>query len=328
MKLIFLTVCLLFCVLPLSQAADIFAPPPPPKADPKAAYNNYKTSAAFLKATRSGEIPELIKTLGYETVSMDGDIGAPVVAILQREYRASDPKGALPHYEWWCKKAITFLTKYELEGGGDDKLAADFQEAREHLSHGVAGPGFKEAFDSFAKDYAKNLREYIASKKEREEQRLAAETEKQRQADMAAQKDQLERRQTMAAANAKAASIRAEEELRMAAVKEAITAQEKVREQKLQEVLDSPNYRIWQVSLQIEEGLRMVEQGKQIIGKDDAIGRESGVVDLSIRRAAGERIVAGKTLVEKAFTAYKQLGGKAGKPEDVKAGADPARDYR
>ena len=327
MKLILLTVCLQFCALPFSHAADIFAPPPP-KTDPKAVYKNYETSAAFFKATRSGEIPQLIKSSGYETITLDGDIGAPVVAILQREYRITDPKGALTHYEWNCKKAITFLTKYELEGEMDEKLIAAYQKARENLSHGESGPGFIEAFDSFAKDYAKNIKEYIANKKEFEEQRLASETENQRQADMAAQKGQEERRQAMAAANAKAASIRAEEELRMAATKEAIATQEKIREQKLREVLDSPAYKIWQVSLKIEEGLRMVEQGKQIIGKDDAIGRESGVTDLSIRRAAGERIVAGKGLVEKAFVTYKQLGGTAGRPEGVKAGSDPARDYR
>ena len=129
MKLILLTACLPLCALSLSQAADIFTPSPP-KTDPKAAYQNYKTSAVFLKATRSGEIPELIKSLGYETQSLDGDIGVPVVAILRNEYRAADPGGALPHYEWFCKKAITYLTRYELEGG-DDEIAAAFQESRD-----------------------------------------------------------------------------------------------------------------------------------------------------------------------------------------------------
>ena len=206
------------------------------------------------------------------------------------------------------------------------------------------------AFDSFAKDYARTLREYIASKKEREEQQIAAETERQRQADMATQKAEEERRQamaivnakaatarteedakqrqTMAAANAKVASIQAEEEMRAAAVRGAIAAQEKVREQKLQEILASPAYKIWQTSLQIEEGQRMIKTGQQVLGYDDAVKRESGVVDLSIRRAAGERVVAGKRLVEQAFSTYKQLGGTARTPDDVRAGPDPAQEYR
>ena len=184
------------------------------------------------------------------------------------------------------------------------------------------------AFDSFAKDYARTLREYIASKKEREEQQIAAETERQRQADMATQKAQEERRQSMAVANAKAASMRAEEDTRAAAVAEAMAAQAKVHEQKLQEVLASPAYKIWQVSLQIEEGQRMIKTGQQVLGYDDAVKRESGVVDLSIRRAAGERVVAGKRLVEQAFSTYKQLGGTARTPDDVRAGPDPAQEYR
>jgi hypothetical protein len=327
MKLILLTVCLSFCALPLSHAADIFTPPPP-QTDPKAAYQNFQTSKAFLKATRSGEIPELIKSLGYETQSMDGDVGVPVVAILRNEYRASDPKGALPHYEWNCKKAITFLTQYELEGGKNEKLASAFQEAREHLSHGEAGPGFKESFDSFAKDYSRTLKEYIVSKKEREEQQIAAETEARRQAEMATQKAQEERRQAMAATNAKAASIRAEEDTRAAAVREAMAAQEKIRALKLQEVLASPAYKIWQASLQVEEGQRMVKTAQRVLEHDDAVQRESGVVDLSARRAAGEQVVAGKRLVEQAFVNYKQLGGTARTPDDVRAGPDPAQEHR
>ncbi len=326
MKLILLTACLLCCALPLFQAADIFTPPPP-KTNPKAAYKNYETSAAFLKATRSGEIPELIKTLGYETESLDGDIGVPVVAILRKEYRVIDPKGALSHYEWWCKKAITFLTAYELDGN-DEKRVVAFQDAREHMSHGDAGAGFVVAFDSFAKDYSKSVRENLANKKKAEQEQGQTMAVANAKAATALAEEDAKQYQTMAATRAKAASIQAEEETKAAAIRGAIAAQEKIREQKLKDALDSPPYKIWQVSLQIEAGLRMVEEAKQILGKDDAVVRESGVTDLVMRRAAGERVVAGKTLVEQAFATYKQLGGKALKPEDVRATEDPAMKYR
>lgn len=351
MKLILLTACLPFCALPLSQAADLFTPPPP-KADPYAAYKDYKTSAAFFKATRSGEVPELIKNFRGDyngLIRLMSDIFQndhlyPSISPDQAKMQANE--GA---------HLLEVITRYEL---ADEKRKADiereFAEIRQRNSmmHSVmqVNPKFINALDSFLKDYTRALREHVASKKEREAQQIAAETERQRQADMVTQKAQEERRQamaianakaatsraeedakqqqTMAAANAKVASIKAEEEMRAAAVRGAIAAQEKIREQKLQEVLASPAYKIWQASLQIEEGLRLVEKAKQILAKDDAIQRESGVADLSMRRTAGERIVAGKTLAEQSFATYKKLGGEARKPEDVKAGADPARDYR
>ena len=195
------------------------------------------------------------------------------------------------------------------------------------------GPGMtqaqtQKAFDAFAKDYARTVREYLTNKKKAEEKQLQAMAIAGAKAATVQAEEDARQRQAMAAVNAKAASIKAEEDVRADAVRGAIAAQEKVRDQKLHEVLDSPDYRIWQVSLQIEEGLRFVEKTKQILDKDDAIQRESGVTDLFMRRTAGERIVAGKALIEKAFATYKQLGGKERKPEDVKAGPDPARDYR
>ena len=80
------------------------------------------------------------------------------------------------------------------------KRLYDFQE----------DPKFINALDSFLKDYTRALREHIASKKEREKQQIAAETERQRHADMATQTAEEERRQGMAIVNAKAATARAE----------------------------------------------------------------------------------------------------------------------
>ena len=90
----------------------------------------------------------------------------------------------------------------------------------------------------------------------------------------------------------------------------------------------SPAYKIWQAALQIDEGQKMVKTGQKALDHDDAVERESGVVDLSARRAAGEQIVAGKRLIEQAFSTYKQLGGTARTPDAVRAGPDPAQEYR
>lgn len=323
MKLILLTACLPFYALPFCEAADIFTSPPKAVA---AETIKYSTSAAFLSATRSGEIPEALQNSDIISPVFEA-VGQSVIAILRNEYRVPKPDSG-NDIASICGWALSALTKYELAGGQGDELASTFQERRKQLSDGQGGPRFLEAFDSLSKNYARAVKESIVLKQEVQERRLAAEAEKQRQADMATQKAQQERRQTMAVANAKAASIRAEEDMRATAVAEAMAAQAKIHEQKLQEVLASPAYKIWQVSLQLEEGMRIIATGQRILDHDDAVQRESGVVDLSARRAAGERIVAGKRLVDPAFATYKQLGGTALTPGEVRAGSDPAKEYR
>ena len=318
MKLILLSTCLPFCALPLSQAADLFAPPPNARATEAV---KYPTSAAILAATRSGEILELFTGSPHQN-EMDA-LGRSVLNILRDEYRV--PTKNLNVSVFGIGLLLFNIAKYELGAQKNQQMAATFQHNRKMLEEAGKNPKLMEALDLFLKDYARAVRESIYLK---QGIRLSPEAEKQRQADRVEQKAQDERRQAMAVADAQEASIRAEEERRAAVTRTAMQAQEKAKDQKLQEVLASPAYKIWQVSLQIEEGLRMVEQGKQILAKDDAIERESGVTDKLMRRTAGERIVAGKTLVEQAFATYQQLGGKARKPEDIKAGTDPARDYR
>ena len=314
MKLILLTACLPFCALPLGQAADLFAPPPP-KPDSHAAYKKYTTSAALFDATRNGEFLELI---GNFHGDFNGIIQM-VLGIFRNDHRYANitqsqaSEGA---------QLLETLTRYEL---ADEKRKADIEREfgvmHKRLYDFQEEPRFITALDSFLKDYTKAVKGHIGIKNEAEAKKMAA-------AATTRAAEEAKEQQAIAATNARLASMKAEEEMRATAVRGAIAGQEKIREQKLQEALASSAYKIWQVSLQVEEGLRLVENAKQILSKDDAVRRESGVTDLSMRRTAGERIVAGKTLVEQAFATYKKLGGEARKPEDVKAGADPARDYR
>ena len=158
--------CLPFCALPLSHAADLFTPPAP-KADPYAAYKNYKTSAAFFNATRSGEVPELIK-------HFDGDyngITRLLLDILPKDYRYPNMSSAQAQDG---AGLLEVITRYELaedqmrkaeieqEFGVMHKRLYDFQEDSKFIT----------ALDSFLKDYTKALREHVTNKKEREEKQL------------------------------------------------------------------------------------------------------------------------------------------------------------
>jgi hypothetical protein len=105
-------------------------------------------------------------------------------------------------------------------------------------------------------------------------------------------------------------------------------AQAQARKQKLDEILASNDYKLWEASLDVETGLSRIKMGQRTLDHEDAVGRESGVANLSARHKAGEDIVAGKRLVENAFITYQKLGGKATGPKDVHAGRDPAADYR
>jgi Tfp pilus assembly protein PilX len=142
------------------------------------------------------------------------------------------------------------------------------------------------------------------------------------------QKVNEERDAKKALTNAQAASQKAEEDTKTSAAKDAREAQAKAREQKLKECMESPAYKLWQASLKVEQGERMISGAQKTLDHDDAVVQESGIADLASRRRAGQDIVAGKTLVEDAFAAYKKLGGTASSPEEVKAGPDPCQEYR
>lgn len=284
----------------------------------------YPTTAAFLTATKSGEIPDL------DWAKNRGVVGRSVIAIIRDEYKV--PTTELDTDAETCGLLLQSITQYELGGQLDGRLPGSPQYNRQFIFGDGNDPKksqkFMEAFDSFSKDYAKAVREYIALKQVSEDKRKLAAAESQRQAEISEQRMQEERGKIKAMSDANAASKRAEDEARTSAVKEAMQAQADARKKKLQEIVDSPNYRLWQASLRVEEGLRMIKMGQEVLDHDDAVRRESGVVDLAARRSAGEQVVAGKLLLERAFADYRRLGGAAHTPSEVRAGSDPAKEYR
>ena len=305
--------------------ADMFSPKPP--ADTTSI--KWPTPQAFLEATRSGEIPELVLS------DKRGDreaVGRSVRAILQTEAKSdlSELRSDAPQTMGFL---LMYVTEYELSGQKEERWAKEFS----HQIGGLTGGGPKyepskleihEAFTSFAKDYAVAVREYINSKKQREDEREVAESTRQRKEALAQAQMEEERLKIKEAAEAKVASEQAEQDARLSSVKKAMDEQTEARKQKIKEVESSDAYQLWLASLRIEEGLRMISAGNAGLAKDDAIQRESGVSDLAVRRQAGDQIVAGKQMVEKAFATYRELGGTAPTPEEVKAGPDPAAEYR
>ncbi len=322
MKHTFLSALVSLFVLQTSEAADIFAPPA------KAGGNDvkqYTTSAALLAATKSGEVPDAIKD--WSQTRNTEAIGRSVIAILQKEYHVP-PTGLRYDTPSLCGLILSNATKYVQGGEKDQELAATFQRNRKGLSDGLRNPQFMQAFDLLTKNYMLAVKESISLKQQADTRLLAAESEKLRQANSAQQKMDDARRTEEAAEVAKLASKRAEDETRTAASKAAMQARATARKQKLEEILRSSPYKLWQASLEVEEGMRMIASGQRVLDHDDAVKRESGVTDLTARRAAGERVVAGKELVQNSFRKYQQLGGTASTPAEVRAGDDPAKEYR
>lgn len=223
------------------------------------------------------------------------------------------------------------ISKYELSGRKDEFAPKSFRKNWDLFfsdPETKAIPRLRDELDSIYKQYAQAVAESVILKKQREDQRLAEGMEKQRQSDLTLQQMSEAAGQKKAMADAQAASKRAEDETRAAAVQQAMTAQAEVKRKKLQEVVESPAYKLWEASVRVEEGMRLIDGGQKELASETAIERESGVVNLTKRRAAGERVAAGKLLVDEAFEAFRSLGGEAVTPEEVKAGPDPAAEYR
>lgn len=277
MKRILLTASLIFS-LHFSNAADIFTPQAKPKP---ADWDKYSTSAAFLSATKSGEIPKL--ALKRSDVPM----GHWVNEIIKNEYKV-----AIPDKPGFIGIMIELITKYELEQDKNGRHARHYQDEfrrqRAYVLKRSNNPKYVDALDSFLKLYVNAVRESVA----------------------------------IMAAN------RAEDEIKASATKQAVEEQMQIRKQKLQEIQDSPNYKIWLAALQVEQGFKLIAEGQKALEHQDAVETESGVVNLTSRRAAGDRVVAGKSLVKQAFETYKKRGGTVQTPEEVHAGPDPAKEYR
>lgn len=278
----------------------------------------YPTKAELLAATKSGEIIESIN----EKFDVIGD---SVVAILKDEYqvRLDFPLPSVP-----VGILFKYTTKYELGARQDARLAETCASSRRDvLASGYGSAALTNALKSLSEEYVKAVREYAARKqKEQDKQEVeqAAETLRQKRADIAAQQEQDKRDRAKAEGKAQLARQIEEEEMRAKLAKEALDAEAKAREQKRMEIMATPAYRLWKSAVGVEEGLKMVRSGRDILEHDNQVAKESGVTDLAKRKHGGELIVAGKRAVDRAFAEYQRLGGAALTPEDVHAGPNPA----
>lgn len=309
--------------------------------------DRYPTAAAFLAATRSGEIPEMLHD--NKQNAMWVDIGRPLLNIMTKEYgldirdyyAAGDGFGLM----------LQNITDHEFDTDDKGPITA-FQNNQKQMPE--VG---RKAFNKFAVQYVKALKEYIASKRHVEEQHEQESAEQQRQADLKerqATEEQRKHKEAMEARlasqkaeddakdrrladeqrkqqelkDARQASLKAEDDIKAAAVTDAVNKAKEARKQKLAEIVASPAYKQWEAALIVQQGEKMISDAQSALDHDAAVQRESGVTNLAERRAAGEQMVAGKSLVETAFEAYKKQGGKAITPKDVVAGSDPAANYR
>ena len=205
-----------------------------PNTDP------YPTSAAFMAATKTGEIPVLM--LNIEPVKQSY-IGRSVITILHNEYKV-DTTGLRNDTDTSCATLLSNITKYEMEGH-KEVVAQIFQSNRKSLAN-ECSKSFIESFDLFAKRYATWVRESITLKKDQEDQVKIAEAKRVRDEAAKEKRADDERQQKKAIADAKLASQQAADEIQATATKEALDAQAKARELKLKETLESNAYKLWE----------------------------------------------------------------------------------
>lgn len=304
-------------VMPLTGADDIFSPPSNSK---KSNSPTFTTKAEFLSETKSGKLPEAL--MGpFKRV----EIGNAVIGILQREYHV-ETKGLRRDAGSMCGLLLSNLTKYEIEN--HDQGSVDSYHRNHKMWSGEVPAQVIKAFDQLAIEYAQAVRESMVARKGAEENQAAMLADKQRQIAASEKQAEEDRRMKKVVADAQTASQNAAAEIKTAAAKEAMEAQAKGREQKLQQCLASDEYKLWQAALKVQQGYHMVVKGQKVLEHDDAVKKESGVSDFAARRSAGEEMVAGKSLVEDAFAVYKKLGGKAASPAEVNPGPDPCQAYR
>lgn len=339
-QLIFIAgVSIIFVLCPnFIVAQDIFTPPASrPTSVP------YPTSAALMAATKSGEIPEKIVNWADP---LTNQVGRSLIVILHNQYGIAPNEFRNQTYVT-CGLLLANITGWELK---HDKDAFNAYSANRRSLSEECPAKFMEAMDSIAKEYAKSVKEYVALKTDREDQRQAADAQRVRdqkatdeQADEARRIKQAtakahddaigkqaeqERMQNKTIADARVASINEADKIQADAKTSAMQAMAAEHKQKLNEVLASPAYKLWRVSLEIQAAEQIIQKAQEALDHDDAVSNESGVTDLTARRHAGEMMVAGKKLADNSFAAYKQLGGSAKDPSEVVPGPDPAEAYR
>ena len=118
-------------------------------------------------------------------------------------------------------------------------------------------------------------------------------------------------------------------ELTEAAAREAMAEQEHLQERKLREVRESAAYKLWKVSLEVQQGYNMTQRAKDLLARGSMSAAEKGQDDyISDAIFARQLMAAGAALVERTFPEYKELGGEAASPGAVIPGPDPFANYR
>lgn len=320
----------LLAVFPLVPAhlksADLFSSSKAENKEP-----SYASIQAIMAATRSGILPQMLTSEDSVTqFRYRKGVGKSMLAILQQQNLF--PKESLRH-DTADLIGLLFvnISKAEMSGGKDKNAPEAFKNNWKRLGEDCnfpSHPQLRANLENIIRDYSQAVKQVYILQEEGENQRIAANLEKERQANAEAQRMKDASAEREAVANAARASRKAEDEIRADAVRQGMEAQAELKQKKREEILSSSEYKLWKSAVQVEEGLKMVARGRAQLAAQIAIERESSVADLTARRAAGEQVAAGKLLVERAFELYRSLGGEAATPEDVKAGPDPAAAYR
>jgi hypothetical protein len=328
--------CLIIAGSSALQAQDIFDTTVRPAPDTSLPYAN---AASFLAATRSGEIPGALLEGSDLSLATAKRIGNSVKSVLFADYGVpADRIRAGTGIDIMLAYTMRHLTIYETDGGeagpAKERARSDFQKqldevfGREGDRQNETFGDSRAAFTRFAKDYSKALQEHVvATEKSRQEQRLA-DHERGRREQAEERKVQEQIRLQQEAVDAKIASEAEAERIRLDAEREIKELQAAEKQRQLNEVLASQEYQLWRQSLRVQQARQMIQEAQQIMDHERAVSAESGVEDLAQLRRAGERMVAGKALLQKAFTGYRQLGGTAATAAEVEVGPDPAAPYR
>ena len=304
---------------PQPQQAALFPPPGP-----------FPTKKALLGAVSSGEFRRAF-------VSVDdpkaGQVWYSVLNVLQNDYglrKIADKKTyendyCLDNSEFLGLRELVSLADYRLDSSNEGSRAyfQEMQKALEGWCDGVSnslplpyspyGSQFLSSFKRFLQDYSDAIDVYIALLEQQRQvaEKAAAQAAAQREVDQAR----------------KAARL-AEEQSKEKAEIDARTTEREARKKHLDACLASTSYKLLQASWRVEQGVRMVKSGQAAIDHDDEVEKVSGTVNLDVRHQAGESIVSGKKLVAESFADYKNLGGNASAPENLRAGPDPCEQYR
>lgn len=105
-------------------------------------------------------------------------------------------------------------------------------------------------------------------------------------------------------------------------------ANEQMKRNMLESCEASPDAQLAHLSNEIVHARSVVVSAQENLNQDKKVEAVSGVVDLQTRYKMGEIVVYGKQEIDKDFSKYRQLGGKATNAADVVPANDPCKALR